>query len=173
MRSLLCCTILATTVCLSACSAFGQERKSPSEYVATVIAQALTTNGTAPSIQQVPRSSADVRRVVSTNLSPKLLMQSLELSGMTYRFVEPKSSEEVTVIVFRYPSSEVCAKKMRSLEPLKRAFSKSEMLVRFSATQLGTLLVLASSENSGDARIVHTLDSLPERFAADTKNRNY
>ena len=172
MSSFLRRIVLTATVCASAIHATGQQDQSPSEYIATTLAQVLSSNGTTPPVERIPRSSTDLRRVVSTNLSPKLLLQSVALSGTTYKFEELKSSEEVTVIVLRYPSSNLCAKKKKTLEHLKGFFINSEMLVRFSATQLGELLVVASSENSGDARIVHTLDSLPEKFARDTKNHS-
>lgn len=173
MRRLAQCLSLMIVIFISASSAAGQQDRSPSEYVATVMAQSLSEDGSPPTVQRIPRSAHDLRRVISVNLSPKLLSQSVELTGTTYRFAESKNTEEVTVIVLQYPSSALCAEKKRSLEPLKGSFAKSEMLVRFSAAQLGKLLVLASSENTGDARIVHALLSLPERFATDTKNYHW
>jgi len=145
---------------------FSAQTQSPSLFAANVVRVALKEQGVAPQMKIIPRTSGEMRRVVSRNLDPRLLTQTQSISGrdFQYQFAEPSRTAHLGVIVLRYPADAVAKRMAADLAPRQNYFRNSKILIRFSAIPLGSLLVVTYSENSGDDRIVEALMNLPITF---------
>jgi hypothetical protein len=149
------------------------DSQSPSQFAGEAVRQALAEGGDLPQLSSVLRTDTDLRDIVSHRLKPTLLVQVESVTGRDfhYTFRNSATSVQVGVIVLRYPSATVSKRMEERLRPLDHYFQNSKVLIRFSAAQLGTLLVIAYSENSGDDRIVKAIDRLPTDFQKASQNR--
>lgn len=145
---------------------FSAQTQSPTLFAANVVREALKQEGVAPEMRTTPRTSPEIRRVVSRNLDPRLLSQVRNVSGSDFRYASapPSPTTQLGVIVLRYPNIAVARRMAGILALRQNHFRNSKILIRFSAIQLGKLLVVTYSENSGDDRIVEALKSLPTSF---------
>lgn len=147
-------------------AAFSAETRSPSLFAAATVRDALKEQGVAPEMRMISRTSGDLRRVVSRNLDPRLLIQAQSISGrdFEYQFAGPSRTAHLGVIVLQYPAVAVAKRMAAVLAPRQNHFRGSKILIRFSAILLGSLLVVTYSENSGDDRIVEALNHLAISF---------
>ncbi len=145
------------------CSA---ETRAPSDFAAETVREALKEHNVAPKMERVPRTSDDLRRLVSRNLDPLLLTKTERVSGcdFQYQFADASRRTHLGVIVLNYHSVAVAKRMYSALAPRRNYFRNSKILIRFSAIPLGSLLVVTYSENSGDERIVEALKNLPASF---------
>jgi hypothetical protein len=114
----------------------------------------------------VPRTPKEMRELVSSRLDPRLLHRLQRISGsdFQYRSSVRELMTHFGTIVLRYPAP-ADARRMASLPSLRRGyFRNSIILIRYTVVPLGSLLLVAYSENSGDLRIVEALRTLPARF---------
>ena len=150
----------------SAALLFAAEAQSPSRFAANTVREALREQGAAPAVKTVPRTTADLRRVVSSSLNSRLLteMQTISGSDFQYQFAESDQTAQLGVIVLQYSAPAVAKRMAAILTPNGNYFRNSKILIRFSAIPLDRLLVLVYSENSGDSRIVEAIDNLPRSF---------
>lgn len=142
------------------------ESWSPSRFAAEAVGAALADNGDVPEIQAIPRTSGELREVVSRRLDPRLLNRLTSISGTDFHspVYESGRTAHMGTIVLRYQSDAVAERMAALLVGRQDYFRNSKILIRFSAVRLGDLLVIAYSENGRDKRIVESLKSLPARF---------
>lgn len=147
-------------------SVFSQQSESPSLFAATTVREALKEQGVAPEMKAIPRSSSELRKIVSHHLDPRLLNKNRSISGcdFLYQFSDPNRKVQLGVIVLGYPTARVTKQMVAILTSHQNYFRNSKILIRYSVAPLGTLVVVSYSENSGDKRIVETIDSLPASF---------
>lgn len=147
-------------------TASAAEPRSPSRFAAETVAAALANAGVAPDIQTIPRTSSELREIVSRRLDTRLLKRLTSISGTDFRFpvYESGRTAHMGTIVLCYQSDTVAERMGAFLSGRPNYFRNSKILIRLSVVRLGRLIVIAYSENSGDKRIVESLKNLPARF---------
>jgi hypothetical protein len=147
------------------------ETRSPSRFAAETVGAALAEASIVPEIQTIPRTSKELRDVVSRCLDSRLLKRLTSISGTDFRYpvYEAGRTAHMGTIVLQYQSDTVAERMAASLAGRQDYFRHSKILIRFSAVRLGRLIVIFYSENSGDKRIVESLKSLPARFEEVTR----
>jgi hypothetical protein len=154
--------------------AFCTESQSPSLFAASAVREALKEHGIAPEMRSFPRTSSELRSVVSRNLDPRLLNETQSIFGRDFQYMFPNANLTVQlgVIELKYPDVAV-TKRMAALSVLRQNyFRSSKILIRFVSIPLDNLLIIIYSENSGDDRIVGAIDNLPTRFEKASTNRS-
>jgi hypothetical protein len=147
-------------------AAFGQsvQPQTPSLFAADAVRRALQEPGERITMTTTPRTSGEMRELVSRCLDRRLLspLRSISGRGFDFQLSEPGQTALGGVIVLEYPTATV-AGKMAAIIGSHGVFHLV-VLTRFSAATLDRLLVVTFSEY-GDDRIVKALDNLSSDLA--------
>lgn len=138
----------------------------PDKVMRQALTERLISGIANASLLETPITSANVWAIVHDNLDPSLLTSVLKTTGTDFRFVQPRQHTEaqVTMLILSYSDEKTAFRMTKKLASRDGYFKRTKILTRFSCVPVGSQLVIAFTENTGNEDVVKFINEFPELF---------
>ena len=138
----------------------------PVQIVRSALIDRFDLGKTPSSLQEDLLSETEIRGILSERLDSVLLQRLKKASGKDFRMGAPGGPAvgSVVVLILSYPDAGTADDMARLLEGEGGYLRRTKILAPFSAVSVGHQLIIAFTENAGDAAIAVFVRSLPRLF---------